>query len=61
MTATTLLEFLAAALVAGWAATSWQAVRLHRRLMTDPLTGLANRPALVRAFAGAREVRGWSG
>lgn len=58
MTATTLLDFLAAALVAGWAATSWQAVRLHRRLMTDPLTGLANRTALVRAFAGAKRRNG---
>ncbi|MDA3644167.1 GGDEF domain-containing protein [Saccharopolyspora indica] len=28
----------------------WYAHGLHRRLHTDPLTGLANRPALQRAF-----------
>lgn len=55
MSTATLLPLLASALpAAGWVATAWQAVRLRRRLLTDPLTGLANREALVRAFAVAK-------
>lgn len=44
---------LLVALVAGWALTARLAVLWWRRLHTDPLTGLANRDALARAFRRA--------
>ncbi|GAA4828335.1 hypothetical protein GCM10025787_03400 [Saccharopolyspora rosea] len=43
---TAIAGVLGTAVAAGYART------LHRRLHTDPLTGLANRPALQRVFAG---------
>lgn len=51
---TTLTCVLLVALAAGWAVTARLAVLWWRRLHTDPLTGLANRDALARAFARAR-------
>ncbi|MDI2029836.1 GGDEF domain-containing protein [Saccharopolyspora sp. TS4A08] len=42
---------LALAGAAGTVALGWRAHRLHARLHTDELTGLANRAALNRAFA----------
>ncbi|MQA63396.1 MAG: diguanylate cyclase [Actinophytocola sp.] len=51
---TTLTVVLLVALAAGWAVTARLALLWWRRLHTDPLTGLANRDALARAFARAR-------
>lgn len=54
----TLLNMVEAAAIGlttpGLLVTSWRAHRLTSRLHTDPLTGLANREALVRAFTRAR-------
>ncbi|WP_433868449.1 hypothetical protein [Saccharopolyspora sp. CA-218241] len=53
-----------AATTAGGTAAALYARTLHRRLHTDPLTGLGNRAALHRAFARAQRRAGrgdWSG
>lgn len=50
---TSLVVVVLLALAAGWAVTARLAVLWWRRLHTDPLTGLPNRAALVRAFRRA--------
>lgn len=52
MTAT-LTMILLVVLAAGWAVTARMALVWWARLHTDPLTGLANRAALMRAFRRA--------
>lgn len=47
-------EIALTATTSGATVASFYAHRLHRRLHTDPLTGLANRAALYRAFDRAR-------
>lgn len=54
---TTLTVVALFALAAGWALTARLAWLWWRRLHTDPLTGLANRDALARAFARAQRRR----
>lgn len=54
---TTLTMILLVALSAGWALTARLALLWWRRLHTDPLTGLPNRAALVRAFRRATRRR----
>lgn len=50
---TTLTAVVLLVLAAGWAVTARMAAVWWRRLHTDPLTGLPNRAALVRAFRRA--------